>query len=75
MHNLLYLQNKAELSQLPPFFLPAAGGIDAGRFDAAVSENVGKPHDVLELRVVRPGEQVAELINAAIIPEHILNKK
>ena len=51
MHSLLYLQNKAELSELPPFFLPAPGGINPRGFDAAVSENIGKPHDVLELRV------------------------
>ena len=52
----------SELSELPPFFFAAAGSIDACRFDAAVSENVRKPHNVLELGVVRPGEQVAQIV-------------
>ena len=52
----------SELSELPPFFFAAAGGVDARGVDAAVSENVRKPHNVLEPRVVRPGEQVAQVV-------------
>ena len=51
MHRM-WLEYQAELSQLPPFFLPAAGGIDACRFDAAVSENVRKPHNVQHKRAL-----------------------
>ena len=57
----------SELSELPPFFFAAAGSIDACRFDAAVSENVRKPHNVLELGVVRPGEQVAQVVGKDLL--------
>ena len=61
----------SELSELPPFFFAAAGSIDACRFDAAVSENVRKPHNVLELGVVRPGEQVAQIVGKNLLREHL----
>lgn len=67
----------SELSELPPFFFAAAGGIDASRFDAAVTENVRKPHNVLELRVVRPGEQVAQIsafADSIIMKDNCLGK-
>lgn len=65
------------LSELPPFFFAAAGSIDACRFDAAVSENVRKPHNVLELGVVRPGEQVAQIsafADSIIMKDNCLGK-
>ena len=44
MHNLLYLQNKAELSELPPFFFAAAGGIEAKFWPWRESELVDLVH-------------------------------
>ncbi len=51
LHSLLYLQNKAELSELPPFFFAAAGGINPRRFNAAVTENVANQKIDSDLRI------------------------
>ena len=70
MHSM-WLEYQAELSELPPFFAPAAGGVDAGRVDAAVSEDVREAHNVLELRVVRPGKQVAQVVRKDFFRQHL----
>lgn len=71
LHTTLYLQNEAELSELPPFFFAAPHGVNAGGVDAAVSENVREAHDVLELSVVRPGEQVAQVVGKDFLCQHL----
>ena len=46
-------------------------GINTGRVNAAVAEDVRKTHDVLELPVVCPGEQVAEIVGKDLLRQHL----
>ena len=56
------LQDEAELPKLPPLFFSAAGGVNSGGVDAAVTEDIREAHNVLETLIVRPGEEMAEIV-------------
>ena len=66
----MVLQDEAELTELPPLFFSAAHRVNAGGVDAAVAKNVRETHNVLELRVMRPGEEVAQIVGKDLLCQH-----
>ena len=61
MHSTL-LKHKAELSELPSFFLPAAGGIDARRVNAAVAQHIRQMRDIPARFIKNPREQMPQIV-------------
>lgn len=64
----------SELSELPPFFFAAARGVDARCVHTAVSEDVRETNDVLELLIVRPRKQVAEIVWEHLLCQHFCQR-
>ena len=64
------LQDEAELPKLPPLFFSAAGGVNSGGVDAAVAEDIREAHNVLETLIVRPGEEVAQIVGKDLLFEY-----
>ena len=48
----------------------ALGGVNAGGVDAGVAQNIRQPGQVLFQRVVRPGEQVAQVVGEHLARLH-----
>ena len=63
----MVLQDEAELTELPPLFFSASGRINPGGVHAAVAEDVREAHNVLELRVMRPGKEMAQVVGKDLL--------
>ena len=65
-----FLYDQTHFFQLPPVYGPGLHRINPRCVDAAVSQNVRQPDDILLQRVVGPGKQVPQVMG-----KHLADRK
>ena len=65
-----FLYDQPHFFQLPPVRGPRLHRINASRVDAAVSQNVRQPDDILFQRVVGPGKEMAKIVGKYLALRH-----
>ena len=64
------LHHEAHLLQLLPMGLAGLHGIDPGRIQAGVPQNIRQPDDILLQGVIGPGEQVPQVVREHLSLRH-----